>query len=86
MIEGKYVVVCSLCVLCCVCVLLCCVVCVRVVVLCCVVVLWCVVVLCWCVVLYVLRIALAKKNFTLKYDTNIPRQVVSARCKWWVQG
>ena len=34
-----------------------------------------------CVMTYLLAytysIALAKRNFTLKYDTNIPRQVVS---------
>ena len=26
---------------------------------------------------HIYRIALGKRNFTLKYDTNIPRQVVS---------
>lgn len=31
------------------------------------------------------RIALAKKNFTLKYDTNIPRQVVSDITTYLIQ-
>ena len=30
----------------------------------------------------VFRIALARKNFNLRYDTNIPRQVVSGREEW----
>ena len=30
----------------------------------------------------VFRIALARKNFNLRYDTNIPRQVVNGREEW----
>ena len=63
-----------------------CAVCVCVVLCICVCVCVCGVCVCVCVCVCILKaiplflsIALVRRNFTLKYDTNIPRQVVSLK-------